>query len=180
MEDVTLKAETISQYLTLKKEYDNVGIVLQAYLRSGIDDISRMVDEGANVRLCKGAYYWEDRSVVYKQMDIINRSYAYLLEKLLANGCFTGIATHDEKIVFESMRLVDKLGVSKDDYEFQMLYGVEDGLRDIIRDQGYPVRVYVPFGEDWFAYSIRRLKENPKMVSYVITGMIKNLFKVAN
>ncbi len=173
MEDETLEKETIIQYLTLKKEFDNVGIVMQAYLRGGIDNINLMIENNANIRLCKGAYYWEDKKTVYKDMDIINSSYIYLLEKLLSNHIFTGIATHDEKIVFEAMRLIDKLGLSKDEYEFQMLYGVEEGLRDIIKTHGHPVRVYVPFGKEWFAYSIRRLKENPKMISYIFSNGFK-------
>jgi len=109
-------------------------------------------------------------------MRIINSSYAYLLEKLLSNHCFTGIATHDEKLVFEAMKVIDKLGPSKETYEFQMLYGVQEDLRKIIHDHKHPIRVYVPFGKDWFAYAVRRLKENPKMVSYIFTNGIKSIF----
>lgn len=177
MEDVTLKGDTMDIFLQLKKEYENVGIVMQAYLRSGIDDINRMIHQKANVRLCKGAYYWEDKKKVYKDMDIINSSYAYLLKKLLSNSCFVGIATHDEKIVFEAIKMIDELGIPKNRYEFQMLYGVADDLRTIIMSLGHPVRVYVPFGEEWFAYSIRRLKENPKMISYIFSNGIKGIIK---
>ncbi|CCK78496.1 proline dehydrogenase family protein [Desulfobacula toluolica] len=176
MEDTSLKEDTIDLYLKLKKEFENVGIVMQAYLRSAIADINGMIQAHANIRLCKGAYYWEDRKVAYKDMNIINSSYAYLMEKLLSNNCFTGIATHDEKLLFEAMKLIDKLGVSKEKYEFQMLYGVQEDLRKIIHDHGHSIRVYVPFGKDWFAYSVRRLKENPKMVSYIFTNGIKNIF----
>ena len=177
MEDVTLKAKTIDLYLELKKEFPNVGIVMQAYLRSAISDINQMIENKSNIRLCKGAYYWEDKKNVYKDMQIINSSYAYLLEKLLSGHCFTAIATHDEKLVFEAVKIIDKLGLSKEHYEFQMLYGVQEGLRKIIHDQGHPIRVYVPFGKEWFAYSIRRLKENPQMVSYIFTNGIKSIFK---
>lgn len=175
MEDASLKEDTIDLYLKLKKEFENVGIVMQAYLRKAIDDTNRMIQTHANIRLCKGAYYWESRKTAYKDMGIINSSYAYLLEKLLSNHCFTGIATHDEKLVFEAMKLIDKLGLSKENYEFQMLYGVREDLRKIIHEHGHPIRVYVPFGKDWFAYSVRRLKENPKMVSYIFTNGIKNI-----
>ncbi len=108
-------------------------------------------------------------------MDIINSSYAYLLKKLLSSHCFVGIATHDEKIVFEALKIIDELGISKNHYEFQMLYGVADDLRDIIKNLGHPIRVYVPFGEEWFAYSIRRLKENPKMINYIFANGIKGI-----
>lgn len=177
MEDATLKADTIDLYLTLKQVFDNVGLVMQAYVRSGIKDINQMIEARANIRLCKGAYYWEDKNTVYKDMGIINSSYAYLLEKLLSNHCFTGIATHDEKLVFDAMALIDRLSLSEKDYEFQMLYGVEENLRKIIQTLGYPVRVYVPFGKEWFAYSIRRLKENPKMVSYIFANGLNTLLK---
>jgi proline dehydrogenase len=176
MEDVSLKADTIDLYLTLKNEFDNVGIVMQAYLRSAIDDMNRMIEHKANVRLCKGAYYWEDRKTVYKDMRIINSSFAYLLDKLFSNQCFTGIATHDERLVFDAIKRIDKRGVSKGNYEFQMLYGVQENLRNIIRDHGHPIRVYVPFGKEWFAYAIRRLKENPKMVSYIFINGIHRIF----
>lgn len=175
MEDISLKKDTQAFFLRLNETYDNVGIVMQAYIKSGIDDVNRMISHKADIRLCKGAYYWEDSRVVYKDMAIINSSYAYLLEKLLAAGCFTGIATHDEKLVFEALKLIDRLNLSTDQYEFQMLYGVSAELGRTIRDQGHRVRVYVPFGKDWFAYSVRRLKENPKMVSYIFENGLKKL-----
>ncbi len=177
MEDVSFVDDTIALFIKLNDTYENVGIVMQAYLRRAIADINHMIENGANIRLCKGAYYWESPKDVYKDGDTINQSYAYLLEKLLGNKCFTGIATHDEKLVFQSLRLIDKLKLGKDRYEFQMLYGVEEELRKIILAQGHPVRVYVPFGKEWFAYSVRRLKENPKMVSYIISNFFNILKK---
>jgi proline dehydrogenase len=177
MEDVSLKAGTIDLFLKLKTDYDNVGIVMQAYMRSGIEDVNRMIGHNANIRLCKGAYYWEDETTVYKDMAVINSSYVYLLEKLLKAHCFTAIATHDEKIVFEAFKIIDRLGLSKEQYEFQMLYGVSESLRQRILERGHKMRVYVPFGKDWFAYSVRRLKENPRMVSYIIENGLKNIFK---
>ena len=179
MEDISLKEDTIIFFLRLTETYDNIGIVMQAYMRSGIDDINRMTRYGANIRLCKGAYFWEDETTVYKDMSVINSSYVHLLEKLLSNGCFTAIATHDEKLVFEAYKIIDRLKLSKDKYEFQMLYGVSERLRQSILDQGHRMRVYVPFGRDWFAYSVRRLKENPKMVTYIIENMLKRIFNRA-
>lgn len=177
MEDTALKNGTLDLFFRLKKEFNNVGIVVQAYLRSAIPDVRRMIEEKADIRLCKGAYYWEHKKDVYKDPAIIHSSYAYLLEQLLSHGCFTGIATHDEKLVFEALKTIDRLGLGKDAYEFQMLFGVEEELRTLLRDQGHPIRVYVPFGKEWPAYSIRRLKENPKMVSYVFSGMLKKLIR---
>ncbi len=176
MEDASLKQDTVDFYLKLNSEFPNVGIVMQAYLRTAIHDVKEMVENKANIRLCKGAYYWEDAKIVYKDMSIINSSYVYLLEKLLENNCFTGIATHDEKLVFEAMKIVDRLNAPKQGYEFQMLYGVQKKLLKIIQNQGYPVRIYVPFGKQWFAYSLRRLKENPKIVSYIFSNAVKGIF----
>ncbi len=175
MEDISLKKDTLDIYLEMKNSFEQVGIVMQAYLRCGIEDAGIMISENANTRLCKGAYYWEDEQFVYKDMAQINSSYAYLMEKLMAGGCFTAIATHDEALVLEALKSIDKLNVSKQSYEFQMLYGVRERLRDIIRDQGHPIRVYVPFGKEWLAYCIRRIKENPKMVSYIFTNTLRKL-----
>ena len=176
MEDSPCVDDTLDLYLRLKKEYSNVGTVAQAYLRRLVNDVNQLIPVKANLRLCKGAYYWEKREVVYKDKEIINQSYAYFLEKLLTNKCYIGIATHDEKLVWEGIKLIDKLKLRPDQYEFQMLYGVDHELRRIIVNAGHKLRVYVPFGKEWFAYSIRRLKENPKMVNYIMKNTVKNLF----
>jgi len=173
MEDSSCTDDTIDIYLRLRKDYSNVGLVLQSYMRRTLDDVNRLIPHKANIRVCKGAYYWEKREVVYKDGEIVNDSFRYAIEKLLANRCYVGIATHDEKLVWEGIKLVDRLKLKKDQYEFQMLLGVDPELRRIIVSQGHRLRVYVPFGKEWFAYSIRRLKENPKMVTYII----KNTFR---
>ena len=176
MEDSSCTDDTIDIYLRLKKDYSNVGTVYQAYLRRVLDDVNKVVHLKANLRLCKGAYYWEKREVVYKDGDIVNDSFQYAMEKLLSNRCYVGIATHDEKLVWEGIKLVDKLKLKKDEYEFQMLLGVDPQLRRIIVESGHRLRVYVPFGKEWFAYSIRRLKENPKMVNYIIKNTFRRMF----
>ena len=176
IEDSSCIDDTIELYLRLLKDYSNVGTAIQSYMRRLPGDVNNLIPYKANLRFCKGAYYWEPRDVVYKDADIINNSYAYFLEKLLANGCYIGIATHDEKLVWEGIKLVDKLGLKKDQYEFQMLYGVDHELRRIIVNSGHRLRVYVPFGKEWFAYSIRRLKENPEMVNYIMKNTFKNIF----
>ncbi|MBU3953011.1 MAG: proline dehydrogenase family protein [Proteobacteria bacterium] len=180
MEDASLCQETLDLFSTLNEQFSNVGIVVQAYLRRSIDDVNDLISQGANIRLCKGAYYWENRATAYKDKVIVNESYVYLLEKLLSHGCFVGIATHDEQLVFQALKLIDKLDLPGGSYEFQMLYGVEEQLRKILVDSGHPVRVYLPFGKQWFAYSVRRLKENPKMVGYILANagnLLKDAFK---
>ena len=175
MEDSSCVDDTLDVYFRLREQYSNVGTVIQSYLRRLIGDVNQLIGKQANLRLCKGAYYWEKRDVVYKLGDIVNRNYAYVLEKLLRAGCYVGIATHDERLVWEGLRLIDQLQLSPDQYEFQMLYGVDPELRRMIVGSGHKLRVYVPYGKEWFAYSIRRLKENPKMVSYIIKNTIYRL-----
>jgi len=171
MEDHTVTTDTIEMFLRLKKEFEgHVGTVLQSYLRRTSADVRRMVEHKANIRLCKGIYN-EPRAVAYKQMPIINENFKYGLEKLLEGGCYVGIATHDEILVWHGIKTVEELGLKKDQYEFQMLLGVDEKLRDIIVKAGHRLRVYVPFGKDWYPYSTRRLKENPKMAGYVFKAI---------
>jgi len=168
MEDHTTTNDTINIYLRLKKEFgEHVGTVIQSYMRRTVDDINKLIEYKANLRLCKGIYI-EPREVVYKDMFSINDNYNYNLKKLLKNGCYTGIATHDEKLVWYALALIDEFKLNKQDYEFQMLLGVDEELRDIIVKNGHRMRIYVPYGKDWYAYSTRRLKENPKMAGYVL------------
>lgn len=170
MEDHTCTDDTISIYLRLKKEFDNVGTVLQSYMRRNIDDVNTLIPHQANLRICKGIYV-EPHSVAYKDKETINKNYSYCLEKLLSNKCYVGIATHDEKLVWEALAIIDKLKLGKDEYEFQMLLGVTEELRDIIVRAGHRMRIYVPYGEKWYAYSVRRLKENPNMAGYVLKSI---------
>ncbi len=167
MEDRHCTTDTIEIYLRLKEEFANyVGTVIQAYLRRTSDDINNLIEHKANLRLCKGIYV-EPREVAYKDMAIINENYKYNLEKLLASGCYVGIATHDEKLVWHALSIIEKYQLKPEQYEFQMLLGVDIKLRKIIIDAGHRLRVYVPYGQEWYAYSTRRLKENPKMAGYV-------------
>ena len=106
-------------------------------------------------------------------MRAINRNYVYVLEKLLRNGSYVGIATHDELIVWEALRLIRDLKLPPSAYEFQMLLGVDEQLRNIILEAGHHLRVYIPFGRDWYAYSVRRLRENPRLAGYVLRAMLK-------
>jgi proline dehydrogenase len=163
MEDTSCTDSTLEFYRRLRTEFPgNVGVVLQSYLRRTPEDIESLSDGCLNFRLCKGIYN-EPRIHAYKDPYIINQNYIYCLEKLFQKGAYVGIATHDEKLVFEALRLIEKYHLKKDQYEFQMLLGVDEELRKIILSGGHRLRVYVPFGKDWLPYSRRRLKENPNI-----------------
>jgi proline dehydrogenase len=172
MEDSSCTTDTLRIYRELRRDFSNVGVVVQAYLRRTMDDICRLEDLQPNYRLCKGVYL-EPREIAYRDMRVINRNYAALLERLLRNGSFVGIATHDELMVWEALRIVRELKLAPAAYEFQMLLGVDDQLRDIIHSAGHHLRVYIPFGRDWYAYSVRRLRENPRLAGYVFKAMFK-------
>jgi len=157
----------------------NTGAVLQAYMRRSLEDVQNVIEAGFSVRLCKGIYD-EPRAVAYKDFDTVRQNYIFLLDELLKGGVYVGIATHDEYLIWHALRLIHQLEIPKDRYEFQMLLGVDEELRSILVNAGHKLRVYVPFGEDWYEYSTRRLKENPKIAGYVakdvigsITGAIK-------
>jgi proline dehydrogenase len=172
MEDSTCTTGTLEIFTSLRKKFDNVGIAIQAYLRRSVRDVEMLNELGANVRLCKGIYV-EPRAIAYKNGKIINDNFCLLLEMLLSNGSYAGIATHDEELVWRAAQMARSLGLQRRQYEFQVLYGVDDELARIIVDEGHQLRVYVPYGPHWFAYVTRRLKENPQIAGFVL----KNLFR---
>ncbi len=160
--DVTLK-----MYKELLAKHGHVTCVLQAYMRRTLSDIAALPAEGASIRLCKGIYI-EPRDVAWKDYETVRRNYVAALEKLLSQGVYVGIATHDEYLVHEAMALIDRHGLQREQYEFQMLLGVDPELRKIIIAHGHRLRVYVPFGHDWYAYSMRRLRENPAVATHIM------------
>ncbi len=162
MEDSSCTQDTLDLYYGLRERHANVGTVIQAYLRRSLADCVGLAAAKANLRLCKGIYV-EPRTIAYKDKAVINANYGLLLDVLLGGGCYVGIATHDEKMVWEGLRAVHKFGLKRGQYEFQMLLGVDAKLRDIIAGEGHRLRVYVPFGTAWYPYSTRRLKENPHL-----------------
>ena len=166
MEDHTCTDDTFDIYYRLKEKFGNVGIVIQAYLFRTLDDVKKLVQEKANVRLCKGVYI-EPEDISYRDRQKVRDNFLLILEELLKGGCYVGIATHDEYLIDGSYMVIEKLGCKKSDYEFQMLLGVTEHLRDSIVEKGDKMRIYVPFGEHWHAYCIRRLRENPAMAGYV-------------
>jgi proline dehydrogenase len=179
MEDSPYTEVTLNMVRDMYRRNENTGAVLQAYMRRSIEDVQNIIQSGFSVRLCKGIYD-EPRSIAYKDFDTVRQNYIFLLDELLKGGVYVGIATHDEFLIWHALRLIHQLGVPEDRYEFQMLLGVDEELRSILVEAGHKLRVYVPFGEDWYEYSTRRLKENPKIAGYVtrdvigsITGSIK-------
>lgn len=171
MEDATTTDGTLEIYRRLRKEgYSNVGVVIQAYLHRSESDVRALIKEGANLRLCKGIYN-ESPAIAYKDRRQIQENYLKLLQIIFEGGSYVGIATHDDYLIVEAYKLVQKYGLKKDQYEFQMLLGVRETLRDQIVRDGYRLRVYVPYGEQWYAYSTRRLKENPYMAWYITKAL---------
>jgi proline dehydrogenase len=171
MEDSSCTTATLELYKRLRGEgFSNLGVVLQAYMRRSIDDL-RALPEGSNVRLCKGIYV-ESREIAYRDPEIVRRNFLWMLEEALERGFYVGIATHDECLVWESRRILDHRGLPPTGYEFQMLLGVDEQLRDLVHREGHRLRVYVPFGSKWYAYSMRRLKENPRIAGYVLIGLL--------
>ena len=177
MEDSPHTSAILALVLAMRERHENVGAVVQAYLRRSLGDVQRLVEAGVTARLCKGIYV-EPREVAYKGFDTVRQSFVMLLEEFFQAGVYVGVATHDEHLVLHALRLVHKLKVPKDRYEFQMLLGVDEQLRRILVGDGHRVRVYVPFGEDWYEYSSRRLKENPKIARYVAQDVIGSVLGV--
>ncbi|MFZ2287137.1 MAG: proline dehydrogenase family protein [Bacteroidales bacterium] len=176
MEDSPCTDLEIELYRRLHAEFpENVGLVLQAYLKRTHRDLEEMLDMNTpqiptNYRLCKGIYV-EPAEIAYKKYEEINRNYLKVLEFMFKNKIYVGIATHDKPLIDGAYELIKKYNVPGNMYEFQMLYGVTPKLRQSIVDAGHMMRVYVPFGEKWFNYSTRRLKENPKMAEHIIKAL---------
>jgi len=167
MEDATTTDATIAIYRRLRADgYSNMGVVIQAYLHRSEADVRALVKEGANFRLCKGIYN-ESPSIAFKDRQEIRNNYLKLLQIILEGGSYVGIATHDDFLIDGAITLLKKLELEPAQYEFQMLLGVRESRRDQIVRDGHRLRVYVPYGEQWYAYSTRRLKENPAMAWYI-------------
>ncbi|NEW82220.1 MAG: proline dehydrogenase [Mariniphaga sp.] len=176
MEDSECTTIELEIFRRLKTKFPRrVGIVVQAYMRRTLDDVKDLMDLHSpeaplNFRLCKGIYI-EDESIAYKKYQEIRDRYVEDMRFMLENGIYVGIATHDKYLIDKAYEIIEQLKVPKDKYEFQMLFGVAPKLRQSIVDRGHRIRVYVPFGKQWFNYSTRRLKENPNMVWHIIKAM---------
>jgi proline dehydrogenase len=173
MEDSSTTDATLDLYRELTAAgYGNLGIVLQSALRRSEDDARALA--GANVRLCKGIYI-EPVEIAYRDFDEVRASYVRTLDALLDGGCYVGIATHDHWLVEQAERAVRERGLDPSDYEFQMLLGIRPELGDALVAAGHRLRIYVPFGEQWYEYSLRRLQENPKVAGYVAADTLRRL-----
>jgi proline dehydrogenase len=173
MEDSSLTDRTLGLYRELRADgHENVGVVLQSYLRRTISDLEGI----KNARLCKGIYV-EPPEVAYQEFEAVRESYVRCLERLVAQGTYVGIATHDEHLIREGLRIVDEAGLGRDRYEFQMLLGVRPDRADELVAAGHRLRVYVPYGQHWYEYSLRRLQENPKIGGYVAADTLRRALR---
>jgi len=174
MEDSSVTTATLDIYRELRREFQDVGTVVQAYLRRTEADVRQLLEEGpTHLRLCKGIYR-EPESLAFQERQEVRDSYKRLLAQLIEGGASRiGIATHDEELVEDALEQIERHDLGRDRYEFQMLLGVTERMRDQLVSDGHPLRVYVPFGADWFAYSIRRLRENPQIAGHVLRGMLR-------
>jgi proline dehydrogenase len=173
MEDSSTTDRTLALYRELRGAgHENLGVVLQAYLRRTIDDLRGL----ENVRLCKGIYV-EPSEIAYREYDAVRANFVRCLEALVEQGSYVGIATHDEHLIVEALRIISEAGVARDRYEFQMLLGVRPDRADELVAQGHELRVYVPYGTQWYEYSVRRLQENPKIAGYVAGDTVRRVLR---
>ncbi|MEC0266211.1 proline dehydrogenase [Paenibacillus anseongense] len=172
MEDYAHCQISLDIYRELRKDYDNVGIVIQAYLFRTMQDMDDLHELGANLRLVKGAYK-ESPQVAFPEKSAVDDNYKKIIQKHLLNGHYTAIASHDEAIIHFTKLFAKANGISGDQFEFQMLYGICEDLQKQLVKEGYRVRIYVPYGVDWFGYFMRRLAERPANVWFVLKNMFK-------
>jgi proline dehydrogenase len=175
MEDSSTTDDTLRLYRELRESgYDNLGVVLQAYLRRTVDDIAALADLEPNVRLCKGIYV-EPPEIAYQGYEEVRENFVRALAALFDAGAYVGIATHDERLLEQTQAQVSERELAPEDYEFQMLLGVREGRGDELIREGHRLRIYVPFGNDWYDYSIRRLQENPKIAGYIAADTVNRI-----
>jgi len=175
MEDSSTTTETVELYRELRGQgLDNVGIVLQAYMKRTLTDIADLSDLGPNVRICKGIYV-EPAEIAYPEFETVRINFVEAVGAVLDAGGYVAIATHDDWVIGEALALIEERGLAPDQYEFQMLLGVRPELGDELVREGHRLRIYVPFGRHWYEYSLRRLQENPKIAGYIALDTLKRL-----
>ena len=180
MEDASTTDDTLRAYRELRAAgHENVGVVLQARLKRTLADVAELAELRPNVRLCKGIYV-EPAEIAYRDFDSVRSSFVQALEELLELGCYVGIATHDEWLLEQGQRLVAARGLGREEYEFQMLLGVRPALGDELVRDGHRLRIYTPFGRHWYAYSLRRLQENPKLAGYIAADTVGRILPGRN
>ena len=175
MEDSSTTSDTLAVYRELRAEgLERVGVVLQARLRRTVDDVADLADLRPSVRLCKGIYL-EPLEVAYEEPDEIRANFLRALDALLDAGAYVAVATHDDWLVEQALDRIERRGLGREEYEFQMLLGVREALGDQLVNGGHRLRIYVPYGRRWYEYSMRRLQENPKIATYVALDTIGRL-----
>jgi proline dehydrogenase len=175
MEDSSTTTDTLAIYRELRAEgLDNVGVVLQAYMRRTLDDVAELADLRPNVRVCKGIYV-EPPDIAYQGDETVRFNFVEAVSALLAADAYVAVATHDEWLIAEALRLFEEYEVAAERYELQMLLGVREDLGDELVRKGHRLRIYVPFGRQWYEYSLRRLQENPKVAGHIARDTLKRL-----
>jgi proline dehydrogenase len=172
MEDHTKTQKTLDIVRELRLDYPDVGAVTQSYLRRSAADVEALIAAKTRVRLCKGAYD-EPASVAFRTRDEVDRSYVELMERLLVDGTYPALATHDDRLVDQALAFVARNEIPPERYEFQMLYGVRRDLQERLVGLGQTVRVYVPYGSQWFPYYMRRLGERPQNVISILVSVLR-------
>jgi proline dehydrogenase len=172
MEDSSVTEETLRIFLEFRQRGEQVGAVLQAYLHRSLEDARALGRIRASVRVCKGIYV-EPPSIAYQDREEVRAGYMALIEALFDAGAYVGIATHDPVLVERSLASIQRRQLPRESYEFQMLLGVAGGLRRRLVADGHRLRVYVPYGQAWYAYSVRRLKENPQIAGHIVRGLFR-------
>ena len=171
MEDHTTTDATLRVWRAAHEAYPNVGVVVQAALRRSSDDVDSIIAAGGCVRLCKGAYD-EPASIAYPARADVDANYARLMERLLFADAYPAIATHDPRLIAKAIAVTSREGIGPDRFEFQMLYGVRRDLQRTLIDRGYTVRIYVPYGREWYPYFMRRLAERPANVAFMVRAVL--------
>jgi proline dehydrogenase len=175
MEDSSTTTDTLEIYRRLRAQgLDNVGVVLQAYMKRTLMDIASFAPLRPNVRVCKGIYV-EPPDVAYQEFETVQINFVEAVEALLEAGAYVAVATHDDWVIAEVLTLLEERGLAPEEYEFQMLLGVRPELGDELVREGHRLRIYVPFGRQWYEYSLRRLQENPKIAGYIALDTLKRL-----
>ncbi len=172
MESSAYTQRTLDMYRSLRPEFSNFGVVIQSYLYRSAQDIEDLIAEGARVRLCKGAYL-EPADVAYQRKEDVDANYILLMERLLSDGNYPAIATHDPAMIAHARRYVREHDIPNSAWEFQMLYGVRRDLQESLAAEGYNMRCYVPFGTEWYPYFMRRLAERPANLAFLLRNVLR-------
>jgi proline dehydrogenase len=172
MEGSPYTARTLDLYRKLLPDFKNTGVVLQAYLHRTRADLDQLIAEGAFIRMVKGAYKESD-SIAFPEKEKVNSEFVFLMREMLSKGKYPAIATHDPAMIDASKQAASEFGVSKEGFEFQMLYGIRRDLQDSLQKEGYRMRVYTPFGTHWYPYMMRRLAERPGNLWFVMKNMLR-------